>query len=31
MPVYIEKINGDVDRPINRANKGQYAFPKVRK
>ena len=35
MPVYIEKINGDVDRPTNRptnrANIEQSAFSNVRK
>ena len=34
MPVYIERINGDVDRPTNqptnRANIEQSAFSKVR-
>ena len=31
MPVYIEKINGDVNWPTNRANIEQSAFSKVRK
>ena len=30
MPVNIEKINGDVDQPTDRANKEQSAFSKVR-
>ena len=34
MPVYIGKINGDLDQPTdqltNRANIGQSAFSKVR-
>ena len=30
MPVYVEKVNGDVDQPTNRANIGQSAFSKVR-
>ena len=30
MPVNIEKINGDVDQPTDRANIEQSAFSKVK-